>query len=122
MSTTTSPSAPIVSPSICTQPPPPTVRDQIIADAKSLPDLIQKASVLDPTLAAVLTGQATTASKTPIGAALAAGVAWLASHYGLGWGEGFDNTIAGLAIVGGGYAAHWWQARNAPLGVTKLPK
>lgn len=85
----------------------PTIRDQVIADAKSWPDLLQRASVLDPALEAVLTGRGAAASKTPIGALLSAGVAWAASHYALGWGQEFDNTIAGLAIVAGGYLTHW---------------
>ncbi len=90
-----------------------STRDQIISQARSMPDLIAKASLMDPPLAAALTGQATAASATPLGALIAAGVAWLAAHYGLGWGESFDNMVAGLAIVGGGYLTHWWQARSA---------
>ena len=89
-----------------------TVRDQIVADAKSLPDLIQKASVLDPAMAQALTGQAQTASKTPLGAIIAAGIAWLAAHYGLGWGQATDDLVAGAAVLAGGYLTHWWQTRN----------
>ena len=83
-----------------------TVRDQIVADAKNLPDLIQKASVLDPAMAQALTGQAQTASKTPLGAIIAAGIAWLAAHYGLGWGQATDDLVAGAAVLAGGYLTH----------------
>ena len=76
--------------------PPKSVRDQIIADAKSLPDLIRKASVMDPSLAAALTGQANVASKTPLGALLGAGLAWLVAHSGIGWGQETDDLVAGI--------------------------
>lgn len=95
--------------------PPTTTRDNIIAASNSLPELIQRASMLDPPLAAALTGQAKTASATPLGALIGAGLAWVAAHYGLDWGASFDNLAAGLAIVGGGYLTHWWQARHSGL-------
>jgi hypothetical protein len=99
----------------------PDFRDQLIADAKSLPDLVNKAQTFDPPLAAALTQQASMASATPLGAFLAAGAAWLAAHYGLGWGETFDNLVAGGAIVVGGYLAHWWQAQQAPAPIFVPP-
>lgn len=100
---------------------PPDIRDKVIADAKSLPDLVSSAEVLDPALASALTQQASLASATPLGAFLAAGLAWLAAHYGLGWGETFDNLVAGAAIVVGGYLAHWWQTQKAPAPIFTPP-
>ena len=98
-----------------------SVRDQIIAASNNLPDLIQRASALDPTLAAALTGQATVASKTPLGAFAAAGIAWAAAHFGLGWGQAFDDTLAGLGIVAGGYITHWVQARVTASRMANAP-
>jgi hypothetical protein len=86
------------------------LRNQIVADAQSLPDLIKRAEVLDPQLADTLKGQASTASATPLGAFVAAGIAWLVTHYGLGWDQSSVDLVAGLAIVAGGYAAHYAQA------------
>lgn len=94
-------------------------RDQLIADAKSLPDLIAKASAVDPALAAALTGQAKVLSKAPLGAALAAVIAWAAAHFGLGWGEDTDDTLAGLAVLAGGYLTHYLETRKTlPVSAT----
>ena len=91
----------------------PSVRDQVIAAATSLPDLIQKASVLDPALAAALNANATAASKTPIGALVAGAVGLLATKYGFGWPEAMDDLIAGALVLIGGYVTHAVQAHFA---------
>lgn len=93
----------------------PTVRDQIISRARSLPELINTASVLDPQMARQLTGEATESSKTPIGAFLAWGAAMASTRYGLHWDEGTCHLIAGGACLIGGYLTHWWNARHAGL-------
>lgn len=90
-----------------------TSRDELIARATSLPDLISSAQALDPELAAVLTGKAKSASLTPLGGLLAGLVAGIAAHYGLGWSESFDAEVAGAAVAIGGYVTHWMQALAA---------
>ena len=87
--------------------PAPTVRDQVIADAKSLPDLIAKAQANDPALAAQLTGKSLLASKSPIGTLAAGVVTWLAGRYGLGWDDMTCNLVAGAAVLIGGYAMRY---------------
>ena len=63
--------------------PAPTVRDQVIAEARSLPDLLAKAQTVDPALVQQLTAKSLVASKTPYGTIAFTAVAWLATHYGL---------------------------------------
>lgn len=87
------------------------LRDQIIADAQSLPDLIARAQTMDPTLARALKGQATILSATPAGALIGGAIGMLVSQYGLGWDANTVNLISGLALLAGGYFAHWVQAR-----------
>ena len=98
-----------------------TVRDKIIADAKSLPDLIATAKTVDPDLAAQLTPKALIASKSPAGTLAAGVVAWLVSHYGLGWDQATCDLVAGLAVLAGGYAMRYITA--SPIGgiITKGP-
>src|ERR1700722_8874982 len=97
-----------------------TDRDKMIATANSMPDLIAKATVLDPALAKALQGQAQQASATPIGGLIAGAIALAAAHFGLNWGQQFDDLIAGVFVLAGGYAVHWWQARAAK-GVLAAP-
>lgn len=87
--------------------PAPTVRDQVVADAKSLPDLIAKAQAVDPALAAQLTAKPLLASKSPIGTLIAGVVAWLAGRYGLGWDQSTCDLVAGCAVLLGGYGMRY---------------
>lgn len=77
----------------------PTVRDQIVAQAKDVPSLIATAKVLDPSLAQALEGKALLASKSVYGPVVAAGVAWLAGRYGLGWDDNTTALVAGLVTL-----------------------
>ena len=95
-----------------------SLRDQVVRDAQSLPDLITRAQVLDPPLAQALTQQAATASSTPLGALVAAAITWGIATYGIGWDPHFVDLLAGLAVVGGGYASHYiqaWVQKKPPL-------
>lgn len=98
--------------------PAPTLRDQLVADARSVPDLIAKAKDLDPTLAEQLTGKALVASKTPWGVLVAGIVGWGVAHWGLGWSSDTTDLVAGAAVVVGAYAMRW--ITRAPItGIVK---
>jgi hypothetical protein len=73
-----------------------TVRDMLIADAKSLPDLIAKAAAADPALAKQLTAKPLVASKSVWGSAIALVVSWCVTRYGLGWDDGTSALVTGL--------------------------
>lgn len=88
-----------------------SARDQIIADAKTLPGLIAAAQASDPALADAILGRATSATKTQGGAAVAGVVTWIAARYGFGWDAGTDEIVAGLITLGAGLAIHWAQVR-----------
>lgn len=79
-------------------------RDRLIADAKSLPDLVAKAQRFDPALAQQLTGKVLLASKTPWGVLVSGAVGWAVSRYGLGWDGATTDLVAGAAVVLGAYA------------------
>ncbi|MDB5405410.1 MAG: hypothetical protein JWL84_322 [Rhodospirillales bacterium] len=78
--------------------------DDAVAAAKSLPDLVNKVSVADPSLALALQSKALIASKTPWGTLLATGAAYLSAKYGLGWSESFCELIALGGMLVGSYA------------------
>lgn len=61
------------------------MRDRVIEQARSMPDLISKAQTFDPGLAKMLKGKALIASKTVWGTAATMAISWGASRYGLGW-------------------------------------
>lgn len=88
-----------------------TVRDQIIADAKTLPGLLAAAQANDPVLANAILGKATNAAMTQVGAVVVGAVTWVAARYGLGWDDKTDEIIAGLITCGAGLAIHWTQVR-----------
>lgn len=91
----------------------PTTRaDQAVAAARDLPDLIAKASALDPALAQKFTGQALLASRSPWGTLAGGVVAWLASRYGLGWDSATCDLVAGAGVLLGAFVMRW---------VTQLP-
>jgi hypothetical protein len=75
------------------------LRDQVIKDAQSMPDLIAKAKVLDPDLATQLTSKALIASKTVWGNAAVLVVSWLVTRYGIGWSADTCALIAGLLVM-----------------------
>ena len=100
----------------------PTTRDAIIADAKSLPDLIATAQTLDPALAQALTGKAIVASKSTYGPTATLAVSWLVTHYALGWSPDQCALVsgglilivsAGLRAVTSGPITAWFQAPTA---------
>ena len=93
---------------------PPTTRDKLVADARSLPDLIAKAQMVDPALAEQLTNKSLLASKSPPGTLIAGVVAWLAAKYGLGWDQATCDLIAGVAVLLGGYAMRY--ITKSPIG------
>jgi hypothetical protein len=75
------------------------IRDRIIEQAKSLPDLISKAETFDPRLAKILTGKALVASKSVWGTPVTAGISWAASYYGLGWDAEACALVSGAMVV-----------------------
>lgn len=74
-------------------------RDRLIADARSLPDLVQQASVYDPALAQALTGKALLASKTVWGNVLSPVVAFVVTRYGLGWDPATCDLVTGGVLA-----------------------
>lgn len=74
-------------------------RDQIIKDAQSAPDLIEKAKMLDPALAKALTGKALVASKSVWGNAAALIVSWMVTRYGLQWDDDTCALVTGLITM-----------------------
>ena len=85
-------------------PPAASVTDQIVGQAKDLPQLISMAGQYDPALAASLTPKALLASKSAPGTLLVGVVAWAVSKYGLGWDAQTVDLVAGLGVLAGGYA------------------
>jgi hypothetical protein len=75
------------------------IRDQVIHDAQSLPDLISRAKVLDPDLAAQLTGKALIASKSIWGNAIALVVSWAVTRFALGWDDNTCALVTGLIVM-----------------------
>jgi len=95
-------------------------RDLIVASATSLPDLIQKAEILDPAMANKLKGQAAVASATPVGALIGGVIGLLLTRYGLGLDADTVNLVSGLLVLGGGYVTHWIQARVTSIVPSKV--
>ena len=79
--------------------PAPTVRDQVIADAKSLPDLIARAQKDAPDLAAQLTAKPLAASKTMYGTAASLLVSWAITKWGLGWDANTAALASGIIVM-----------------------
>jgi len=74
-------------------------RNDLIADAKSLPDLIRKAQAVDPDLASMFTGKALLASKSVWGNAIALVVSWVVTRYGLGWDANTSAMVTGAIVM-----------------------
>lgn len=79
------------------------IRDQIVADAKNVPDLIAKAQTADPWLAQQLTGKSLFSSKSPPAIIVAALITWASTKYGFGWDQ---STVDLLTMVVGVIAAY----------------
>lgn len=75
------------------------VRDTLVADAKSMPDLIAKAKAADPALAQQLEGKALLASKTVWGTAASMVLSWAVTKYGLGWDADMCALVSGLIVM-----------------------
>jgi hypothetical protein len=91
-----------------------SIRDQVIAGAKSAPDLIHRAEASDPALAKVLLAKGATSLKTPLGGALTLVVTWAVTHYGLGWDQDTVNMVSGMAALCVGYLIHLLDPRGLP--------
>lgn len=79
-------------------------RDQLIKDAKNVPQLLADAKAMDPEMYAALTGShVPTAWVAPVAGA----VAWVAAKYGLGWDQDTSDAIAGFIIVACTAAYHY---------------
>lgn len=72
------------------------IRDNLIKDAASLPDLIAKAESVDPNLAASLQAKSLIGSKSVWAPLATWAVTSIATHYGIGWDEGTSTLIASL--------------------------
>lgn len=81
----------------------PAIRDQLVKDAQSVPDLIARAQTADPQLAQQLQGKALLTSKTPWGTLAVAAVAYASAKWGFGWDEGTVDLVAGLGLLAGAY-------------------
>jgi hypothetical protein len=77
--------------------------DEAVAEARSLPDLINRLEQLDPALALQLTGKALIYAKTPWGALASGIIGFLVAHYSLGFDPATTNFVAGLSVLVGSY-------------------
>lgn len=82
----------------------------VVAEAKSLPDLVDKLGALDPALAQQITGKALIASKTPWGVLAVAGVALISARFGLGWDQNTVELIAGGGVLIGAFAMRYFSS------------
>ena len=80
-----------------------TIRDQVIAEARSLPDLIAKAKNFDPVLADQLTTKAAIGSKSLWGGLVTFGVTWAVAKWGLGLDANTCALVSGLISYGIGF-------------------
>lgn len=95
-----------------------TAVDRVIADAKSLPDLIDKIKAVDPSLAESISGKALIQSKTPWGTLAAAIIGWAVARYGLGWDQNVVDLTAGLFVLAGSYVMRY-VTKARITGITK---
>jgi hypothetical protein len=91
----------------------PSVRDQVVAGAKSAPELISAAAVADPQLFAALQGMPAWHLYGPAATGV---VSWGASRYGLGWDAGTCSGVALFAVSAVTGFVHWLK----PTPVAKL--
>lgn len=78
--------------------------DNAVASARSLPDLVNKVAIIDPSLADALSSKALIASKTPWGTLAGGAITWAAARYGLNWDPGFCALVGGAGVLVASYA------------------
>lgn len=91
MSTTTTPPAPPT--------PESDTRNAIIAQARDLPELIEKAKAVDPKLAESLTSKGLLASKSTWGPVASLAVSWVVTKYALGWDSNTCELVSGAIVL-----------------------
>jgi hypothetical protein len=94
------------------------VRDQVIAGAKSVPQLVEAAKVADPDLFAALKGMPAARLYAPPATAI---IAWLAGRYGLDWPPDVCSAIA-LFLVSVGAGARCGQNRAGSVAIGRKAK
>lgn len=75
---------------------PPSVKDMLVRDATSVPDLIKSAEKYDPALAESLTEKSLVGSRTVWFPPVAWAVGFAASHYGVQWDDATSASIASI--------------------------
>lgn len=93
--------------------------DSAVRAAQSLPDLVTKLELVDPSLAARVAGQV----QVPWGRLLVGAVTYASAKWGLGWDQTVDEVVAAGALVVGGYVVSWGRSAFAALAqrVSKAP-
>lgn len=76
-----------------------TLTDEVIAQARDLPDLVSKAETFDPELAKKFTGEALAKSKTFWGMIAVTIVSQVVVHFKLGWDQDLVNLVAGVVVL-----------------------
>jgi hypothetical protein len=95
--------------------------DAVIAGARTLPELIQRAKAADPQLAEQLTTKASLASSSLWGSSGTLVVSYLAGRFALGWDQDTCALVAGaLAWVANLVIRRWTDPRVTGL-FTKTP-
>lgn len=92
--------------------------DRVVEGAKSLPELVAALKIVDPSMAAKVSGAASAAGATPLGTFLAGAVGFAVTRWGLGWDQDTQAMVVGACVLGGGYVAHWakvWLANRAAM-------
>ena len=83
------------------------VESELVAAAKSMPDLIEAARKSAPSLAEQLEGAPLIYSKTVWGMLVTIVLIWLARHYNLGWDRDTDNLVSGAIVMGVTIGLRW---------------
>jgi hypothetical protein len=96
------------------------LQNRIVADARSMPDLIAAAKAADPALAEQLTGKALLYSRTVWGTPIVMLITWGASRYGLGWDVETCSAVAG-AITWCAVVALRYVTRAPIAGIVTVP-
>lgn len=78
--------------------------DNAVASARSLPDLVNKVAIIDPSLADALSSKALIASKTPWGTLAGGIIMWGAAKFALGWSPEFCTLVGGAGVLIASYA------------------
>lgn len=80
-------------------PPAPAPNVELIQAIKTAQKFLDEAKASDPTLVAALTSKALVASKSVYGAAIASGLAWLGTRYGLALTPDVSAAISGGVVL-----------------------